>query len=169
MKTKQILVISAITILFLISCNPCRYVSKHQECFQADSILITNTVIQTDSIRFTEPDTMALSLLFECDSNNNVLMRELKDVSSKGIQTEVIFKDNRLDVSGFVDSIAILNKLIETTKAKETTKINPLNPELQNKCDKLENKLDRRNKIILWLSIACALLIIVFLLIFKFK
>lgn len=161
-STKLFIALFAIFFIFfmlLLSCNPCKNIAKYERCFPVDSILIEKTVIQRDSFTFTEPDTLSMQLLFECDSNNNVLIRELNNTSSKGIDVKYIFKDNRLNLTAYVDSIAILNKLIETTKNKEIIRTNPLNEQIKSERDKLADKLNNRNKLI-WVLIGLIILIV---------
>lgn len=145
---KKLLILFS-TIIILGACNPCKYVAKHQECFPPDTVKISEIKTVTDSIYFTEPDSMAISMLFECDSNNNVLMCELTELSSKGVETNVIFKNNRLDITGFVDSIAVLNKLVETLKSKDVSKVNPVNVQLKRKNEKLVVRNKVKNKLLM--------------------
>lgn len=147
------LLISISILFFLASCNPCKFVAKHPQCFPVDSFIIEKTVIQRDSFTYTEPDTLSMQLLFECDSNNNVLIRELNNASTKGFDIKYIFKDNRLNLTAYVDSIAILNKLIETTTNKEVIKMNPVNDVLKSNNEKLEKQTKFRGKVILIESI----------------
>lgn len=92
----------------------------------SDTVRIENTVIQIDSFSYTETDSILISLLFECDSNNNVLIKALNEAQTKGFRTKYIFKDNRLDLTAYIDSMAILHKLINDTKSKEVIKQNPM-------------------------------------------
>ena len=39
---KHLIIIS----IFLVSCSPCKYVSKHPECFQADSVIINKETVR---------------------------------------------------------------------------------------------------------------------------
>ena len=34
-----------ISIVFLVSCSPCKRIAKHPECFPADTVVINNEVI----------------------------------------------------------------------------------------------------------------------------
>lgn len=147
-----------VALYFTTSCSPCNYVSKHPECFPADTVLIEKTIIQRDSFSYVEPDSLSLSLLFECDSNNNVLIKELSDAKSKGFITKYIFKDNRLNLTAYIDSIAILNKIIETTKSKEIIKVNPLNEQLKKDNDKLTQRNETKTKVIIGLIAAILLM-----------
>ena len=43
---KKLLII--ITVLLLVSCNPCKYVAKHPECFQPDTVKITDIQVHVE-------------------------------------------------------------------------------------------------------------------------
>ena len=53
------------SILFLVSCNPCKYVSKHPECFPADSIVIEKNIIHYEKVFITN-DSIILNTV-PCD------------------------------------------------------------------------------------------------------
>jgi hypothetical protein len=120
-----------------MACSPCNYVAKHSECFPADTVKITDVQTIYDSIVYTVPDSINLELMFECDSNNQVLLKRLNETKSKGVETKVVFKDNVLKLSAFVDSIAILNRTIQTLKTKDVAKVNPVNEKLKKDNEKL--------------------------------
>jgi len=157
---KYLLIIFAFA---LAACNPYNYISKHPELFPADSVVITNTKETHDSIYFTKPDSLAIEMLFECDSNNQVLMRELNEIGSKGIKTKIVFKDNKLQINALVDSLEMLNRTIKELSTKETTKINPINIELKKQVEqaqkdnaKLTAKTKSQRKTILSLILVLA-------------
>lgn len=133
-----------IAIVFLASCNPCKYVTKHPECFPSDTILITNEVIHYEKEYITN-DSIILDTV-PCNPITNTYYKT---------RTEYITK---LKVK--IDTI-ITNK--------ETVKINPLNEALKKSNDKLELKLKRHNKVIVWLIIALAGIVLLILGYIKLK
>jgi hypothetical protein len=145
MKTPQLPLItchgSLIIFFFLISCSPCKYVARHPSCFPPDTIIITNTKTIHDSITYIQPDSASLIAAFYCDSANQVLMRTISEYKSKGIVTKVVFKDNRLAINMYTDSIAVLNRIISNIKSKTITLVNPVNTELQRKNARLTTSI----------------------------
>ncbi len=67
------------------------------------------TVIETvkDSVIIIEADTATVQALFECDSLNNVVMRELEIAKARRVSPEVRFRDKIVTVTLPVDSQAI--------------------------------------------------------------
>jgi len=141
-----IFIVLIFAFAFFMSCKPAQIIHV------TDTITTEKKVIQRDSFSYTEPDSISISLLFECDSNNNVLIKALNDAQSKGMDTKYIFKDNRLILTAYIDSMAILHKLIESEKSKETVKHDPqdaiLISDLTKKNTLLEQKASNKNKII---------------------
>lgn len=138
-----------IFIISLISCNPCKYVAKHPECFPPDSVHETSTSSVRDSVTWLQLDTSLFDAIFECDSMNNVLIKEVNEYKSKGVKTRVVFKDNHLQLSMFTDSIAILNKIISEHKTSVTYVKNPVNDELKRQATVYKDRLHNR-RWLLW-------------------
>lgn len=134
MKNKIILLILFATL----SCNPCKYVSKHQECFPADTIKIDNQTIHYEKIYITE-DSIIVDTV-PCPANDTIL------VPKKIYKT--IWKTK-------IDTIY---------KSIEKSKVNPLNEALKDDNDRMAKKIERR-KIFIWYSIGITLLIIIYLVI----
>lgn len=153
---------SIIFIIVLASCNPCHYVAKHPECFAPDTIRETSTQTIRDTITWIQPDSMSLVALFYCDSANQVMMQTIEEFKSKGIKTRIIFKDNKLDLSVYTDSIKVLNRIISNIKSKEVYVMNPVNDKLKNDNIKLENRLHNR-RWLLWYFIGSIVSIIVYI------
>lgn len=124
-----------IIIVLLASCSPCKYVAKHPECFQADSIVIEKNVIHYEKIFITN-DSIILDTV-PCDP-----------ITETYYETKTVYKTKNV----------IKTDTIYT--ATTTSKLNPINTKLQNDNNKLENKLKRRNKLLLWLSIVLGSLIL---------
>lgn len=133
-------------ILSAFACNPCKYVSKHQECFPADTFKHVMIKTVRDTITYIEENESTLEAWFECDSNNQVLIKKLNETNN-GIKTVTIFKDNVLRIRSYTDSIAVLNKIIEEKSSEKITVMNPVNKQLQDDNKKLEKKLTRWKKI----------------------
>ena len=125
--------------LVAVSCNPCHYVSRHSECFPTDTIRITNERTVHDTITYIEESESTLEAYFECDSNNQVLMKRLSQTNTGNIQPTVIFRDNLLKIRYFTDSIAVLHKIISETKGKEVMVMNPVNEQMKRDLQRLKN------------------------------
>lgn len=162
---KKLIILAGLAMV--LACSPCKQISKHPEkfnCFPADTVLIEKNTIIRDSILFTKIDSIGYDILFECDSNNNVLMRELNEQKSKGVVTNVVFKDNRLILTAQTDSIKSLLRIIENLEKKETSKVNPINAELKAENERLKSeklnlvqKAKTKNKVIFTLIIIIVL------------
>lgn len=129
-----------ITIALLYSCNPCKYVAKHPECFPADTIKITNDVVRYEK-EFITNDSIVFQAI-PCDPIDSIIYK-----------TRTIYKTN--------------NKIVIDTiyQSKEISKINPINSVLEQENISLNNKVSNKNKIIIVLLIITLGL----LLIIKFK
>ena len=109
--------------ILLIGCKPCERLAKKCPPHIKDSI----SYIETISEDYIIPDSAYWSLLFWCDSSNNVLLRELDEYNT-GMNTEITikevikFKDKieykylKVDISAFTDSIMVLNRMVEKYK-----------------------------------------------------
>lgn len=134
-------------ILFIISsCNPCRYVSKHPECFPNDTSIVDTFTVVTENIEYIF-DSTALNLYLQCDSNYNVLVKEyFSESSDKETDIKVVYKykDNKLQIKSYADSIRILNTLVEKYKDTKQYIINPVNVQLKKDLIKSNEKLQKR-------------------------
>jgi L-rhamnose mutarotase len=131
---------------FLIaSCNPCRYVARHQECFLPDTVKETTVQTIHDSVIFIKPDSGYIIAYFKCDSLNQVVMTELNEVKSKGVQTVTVFKDNTFKFKWQSDSIKVLNRIISNLSTHSEHIMNPVNAVLKKENDSLKSKLIRKN------------------------
>ncbi len=142
-----------ITILLcalLVSCNPCKYVARHQECFLPDTIREINIQTVHDSVTWIMGDTSLFNAWFACDSMNNVIMKDLTEYKSKGVKSKIVFTDNHLQLSFLTDSIAVLNKIIKSTKTHTEYIKNPVNAELQKECLKTVKRLQNQRWLWWW-------------------
>ena len=146
----------------IVACNPCKYVARHQECFAPDTI--RETTIQTvhDTTTWIQSDSATFIALFYCDSANQVLIKSLNEYKSKGVETVIKYKDNRLQLRFYTDSILILNRYINTLKNKITYVKNPVNDQLQRDNSKLEKKLHAKKVFNRYLLIFSGISILVF-------
>jgi hypothetical protein len=162
--------ITIILLAFLIaSCNPCRYVARHQECFPPDSVNQTSTQTVIDHSDNSAPDSSLFDALFLCDSANRALMKEVHELKSNGVTTTVSFQDNHLTIKTKTDSLRYRTRTVTNTVIKEVVKINPVNAELKRQNEKYEKKIQRKN---VWLKItggSLAVLIILIALYIWFK
>jgi len=116
------------------SCNPCKFVAKHPECFPADTIRI-----EKEKISYIDRVQKIDSIIFEkipCDP-----------VDSFIYTTKVIYRTNTL------------TKIDTILSDKEVIKVNPINEQLKAKNDTLQSKLENRNRLALYLSIALIIII----------
>ncbi|MCP4337044.1 MAG: hypothetical protein GY679_04335 [Mycoplasma sp.] len=112
----------------MVSCNPCKYVSKHQECFPADTVVITKETVHYEKEYITNDSIIRDTVL--CDP-----------ILKTYYKTNTVYKTNfKLKVDTIYTS-------------KEISKINPVNEQLKKANDKLIIKLKLRDKIMIVLSI----------------
>lgn len=126
---KYIIIIS----IFLVSCNPCKQIAKHPECFPADTV-----VIKEEIIHYEKEIVVNDSIIHDtvpCDPITNTYYK-----------TNTVYKTNYKTI---VDTIY---------QSKETSKINPVNILLETDNIKLKNKTKNRNKVIGGLSLLIILL-----------
>lgn len=109
-------------ILLLASCNPCKYVAKHAECFPADTIKLieyktkyVNQYISKDSI---------IKEVVPCDPAKPETVKETVYKTIWRTSIDTIFSDNKISV------------------------LNPINEDNAKKIIDLQNKVDNKNKII---------------------
>lgn len=120
-----------VLILFLVSCNPCKYVAKHPECFPADTVRITKNVIHYEK---------------EYIINDSII----RDTVPCDPITKTYYKTNTVYKTNYklkVDTIYTF---------KEISKINPINASLKKDNDKLIVKIKLLNKILIGLLILVA-------------
>ena len=121
-----------IILAFLLTgCNPCKYVSKHPECFPSDTIKITKEVIKHVKEYITNDSIIYDSV--PCDPITNTV-----------IETKTIYKTNwRIETNTIYQS-------------KEVAKLNPINIELQKDNSILTAKTKSQRKTILSLILVIA-------------
>lgn len=125
-----------IILIFLVSCNPCKYVAKHPECFPADTVKIVNDVVRYEK---------------EIIRNDSIIYDTIPcdPITKTYYKTKTVWKTKEVLR---IDTIY---------QYKDVAKINPLNISIKNENDKLINKVKNRNKAILIISGIMILLAIV--------
>ena len=160
-----IIFIIIITLALLCSCSPCERLVKR--CPVKDSISYVETV--TDDPSYTIPDSLYYRLVFECDSNYNVLLMEF-DEHNTGISTETIIKEIRIpyedktgkqrlvvEISAQTDSIKTLNRTIEKLRNDVRTVTVEKIVEVPVK------KLGRFAKVCIWYSIISWIMVLLYI------
>ena len=122
-----------LAIILLSACSPCKYVAKHPECFQADTVIKTERIVHHEK---------------EYITNDSIIH---DTVIVEGDEKEIIKTIYRTNWKEKTDTIYRYDK---------TTKINPINTQLQIKYDKAQKQANRYIKSTMWLSIALLLLIV---------
>lgn len=130
--------------IFLASCNPCKYVSKHPECFSPDSIIVNNEVVRYEKEYITNDSVVFKAI--PCDPVDSIIYK-----------TKTIYKTKNII------------KIDTIYKNKEVVKLNPINQELEQKVIKLEEKKDTLKKWLTRLIGLSLILIIILLILLRFK
>lgn len=133
-----------ISVIFLVSCNPCKFAAKHPECFPPDTVKITNNVIHYEK---------------EYITNDSII----RDTAPCDPITKTYYKTNTVYKTKTVVKIDSIYTL------KEVAKVNPINPKLKKANEKLENNVSSKNKLLKILGGISALLLVVVLFLIKFK
>ena len=121
----------AIVVLIAMSLSGCR--TQQPVVIQSQATERTEKVVPTDTVIVTKPDSAAIRALFECDSLNNVVLRELETAQGERIKPNINIQHNE-DGSANVQfdckedslrhEITLLNKIIEeNTKTVQTTEV----------------------------------------------
>ena len=128
------LTVLASLALVALSCTPCRYASRHPECFRPDTTITYENTTTLDSIIYLDASESTLEAYFECDSLNRVLMYRLEQSHTGPAPAPVvIYKDNILRVKYLTDSIAVLNRMVTQATGKTVYIVNPVNEQLAKK------------------------------------
>jgi hypothetical protein len=133
-----------ITIVLFSSCNPCKYVSKHPECFPADTVIKEKEVIKHVTEYITNDSIVRDTV--PCDP-----------ITKTYVKTNTVYRTKTIRETDTIKTVV------------NTSKINPVNNELKKKVNKLENKVEAKNK---WLKILggiLALFLLIIVVLVKFK
>ena len=125
MKTLFIL----IPIVLIASCKPCERLQRKCPPMVKDSLIYRETV--KEDPYYTIPDSAYWDMVFQCDSNYNVVLRDYNELNS-GIKGTVIIrevpvkdlkteKQLRVKITAVTDSVEILNKTIEKLRSEKNT------------------------------------------------
>ncbi len=141
---------SLILVLFLTGCKTPQPVVQH-------TVTVKETLRDTTVI--VEPDTASVKALLECDSLNQVVMKELDVVKGRKIAPQVKFRDRVLEITMPVDSEAVYFSWKERHKI-ESEKVTVT------KVVKEKYKPPWYKKALSWIGGVC---LVVLLISFKFK
>jgi len=125
---KQIVILLLIILYFILllavlsSCNPCKYVSRCNIDLNKDTIIKESIVVVKDSVEILKIDSNYIEALLECDSNKNVILKELLIKNNERTKIETLLKNNRFYVRQYQDSIKILHKIVEKLKKEKEVK-----------------------------------------------
>ena len=164
----KIITLLALAALFTVitSCDPCRNIAKYN-CIPADTIYSMTTEKIHDSVFYTQMDSAFYDIYFECDSNNQVLISQLNEKVTPGIETKVIYRDNKISLRLYTDSMQLLNRTIEKlSEAKKTVK-NPVNLKCQDDLKKAQKKIERKKWLTWYFFITLG--IVIFVIVIKLK
>lgn len=170
---KKISVLITLSLLLLAGgCSPCRLISKYADrCLKikekTDTIIRDTTIINyTDTV--IKPDSSIIRAYLECDSNNNVIIKQINEYKGQYTSTTLRLKNNVLYIKSLTDSIKTLNKTIErlryqsiyhTIIVKDTFEIKELQKKLD-RCDKKAKKISLLRNI-LFLAIIILIIAII--------
>lgn len=145
----------ACVVLMLASCKPCKYVSKHPECFPRDTVIRTNEIKVLDTVTYIEGHEAFLDVYLECDSLNQVLMKRV-DKTDKGIKADIILKNNILKIHALTDSIEVLNRIIIDKELEKVIIMNPVNIQMKEDLSRCKDRTINWMKaaILTWIVIA---------------
>lgn len=125
--------------LFLIACNPCKQVTKHPECFPADTIREIKEVIHYEKEYITQDSIIVDTIPCSPDS---IVLVETKYKTIHKTVTDTIYEN------------------------REEVRINPINQKLREEIKKLAIKVNKRQWL-LWYFVG-SLVLLVLGLVFKF-
>lgn len=119
-----ILFVSLLTFSSCVTKKKCskRYPAK-VEIIYKDSLVFKDSLIQV-----LKRDTLVQTIKLECDSNNNVVIRDFKSKGQKTIKSNVTLKDNILTTQCIIDSMSVSIKwnehhIIDKKKEVETIEV----------------------------------------------
>lgn len=172
-------IIFIISALAFFACNPCKYVARHPECFQADTIRTSDNQQSSDSTYLAEKDSFRIVLKeikdTSCKKDVELLLEQLSSKNGIISDLRIINSKDRAILEGKISRL--VNKKKQVVTKKEFIKVlNPLNIELEEKLKKLEEKLKKadvkiklRNRIINVLSVVLILIIAAGIILKKLK
>lgn len=160
MIRKEINTIFAICILivcflFLVGCRTTAPTAKTEikHILQKDTIIIFDTIVKI------RPDSSLLLLYAECDSNNILLLSELKTMQGTRAKTKYKYIDNYIYVDCLCDSLEV--------EIKDQKTINKYITEQYIELQKTIVEKDSFIKRLGWICVGMLLIVIMLILIFK--
>ncbi len=125
---KIIIYIATIFILFA-SCKPREIiVERKSHTHTTDTVFITETKTEKDTLFKIEADRATMQALIECDSLNRATIKYLNNRPGERVRIETLLITDTLTITAEVDSAAIYHawteRQITTTKKTDTTHTN---------------------------------------------
>ena len=116
-----------ILIAVISSCSIEKRQQRHcRKCEKSQIVTIRDTIKETirDTFLIIDSDTSNFFALLECNEQNDVLLRQIKNTSTQGIKTVVSFKHDTLVVTSTIDSakvwFALKDKFSKQSEEKTT-------------------------------------------------
>jgi len=113
--------LAIVLIVFIAGCSPCKYVSKHPECFKSDTIKITEKVIHIEK---------------EYITNDSIVYDSVPCVAETIVKTATIWKTKHV----------IKIDTIYTDKVVD--RMNPINEQMKKDLMKISKKNSRKNTLL---------------------
>jgi hypothetical protein len=125
---KKFLFVSVLLVI-LSSCSHEKWLVKNIDyvrakvCVNGDTIKthIHDTIIRWQTETFIEPDFSSIDMVFECDSNNKVLLSKIDQLTGNRINMTYLLRDNKLTIQAKTDSITYLWNLVKEIKGIDST------------------------------------------------
>jgi hypothetical protein len=125
------IVLSAFILLATTSCDLQK--KRLQKCqkwgvCQSNEVTIIKDSIKVDTF-LTDDSDIWLSMLFECDSSGNVLIKQIDSLTTKNADLQMALKENKVVIHGSVPGkVYRIPKLMRSvnTKSTVTVKVNEL-------------------------------------------
>lgn len=151
-----------LSLIFIAGCSLESRVFKHEAYVRQLLGVPDSIVINHDSIVETEvstPDSGYLMAYFECNDSNQVLMKRIESLKSKGVQTIIKYRDNVLYYDFKTDSARIAKSIIDKYSQEKVRTIEVDKRSTLEYVARLEQKVSSRNKAIWILSCIIAALV----------
>jgi len=106
---KKYLIVILISI-FAISCSTKKSIQIVEKEVVKDSIVYRYEETLVYDTIVTPADSSYIEAYFECDSNNNLILKQLNESEGKQINIKTIYKDNIIRIEASIDSGAIIRQ-----------------------------------------------------------
>ncbi len=140
-------------VVFIVFVSGCRTVQTTTPVAKAkDSIVYVEKLVPVTLA----PDSTMFKALFECDSANRVIMKELNDTKTKGVNTTTTFKTGKtasLVYQTKIEHDTIWMKQVQSLKYKEVPVTYPVTKEV--------NVLHWWQKVLIWEGVIFTILLLI--------